>query len=85
MRNRTGGGSRWAGDGRLRVKRCCGQCQKRSRKKRDCPTSYRRRFRYSSTGTSSERHMYQLATEQYGCHDFAMRSIVLGLGMTFIP
>jgi len=29
--------------------------------------------------------MYQLATEQYGCQDLAMRSIVLGLGITFIP
>ena len=29
--------------------------------------------------------MYQLATEQYGRHDLAMRSIVLGFGITFMP
>jgi hypothetical protein len=40
---------------------------------------------YNSTGTSSERHIYQLAMEQYGCQPLASRSMVRGLGITFIP
>ena len=54
MMHRTGGGSRWVGDGRMassELHDVVSTFDERSRKTRGCPTAYWRRFCYGAEGT----------------------------------